>query len=574
MLASLSIKNIALIEELTVVFHPSLTIITGETGAGKSILMDSLSLVMGDRASSSMIRTGANKAVIEAILTDVHSETIEALLADAAIDSRQGELILRRELAANGQSRCFMNDTPCTLSLLRQAAEELIDLHGQHEHQLLLRSATHEGLLDDFAQAHHERATYSRCYQHLQQLQAQRSALVEKAQSLRDKKEFLDFQLQELQSAQLQEGEEINIEQEITLLENAEQLFTLTTLLHETLYNSDNSAYSNLTAALHTLEKLATIDQRFASAIEEARAATTIVDELARFARSYSADVEFNPERLEELRERQLLLQRMCRKYGRTHAELIAFEQELCAEQAGAESLDDELRQLEMAIVTEKKQLSQLAIILSEKRQKAATLLEAHLQQELALLGMPHARFAISITQQEKADGDIAVAGNHFAATRTGYDTVEFLLSANQGETARPLTKVASGGEISRVMLALKSALATSTHLPILVFDEIDTGISGRIAESVGKSLKKLSRLHQIIAITHLPQIAAMGDLHLSVQKSVRENRTTTSVTPLDGESRLHAIASLMSGEQISATSLNLAAELLAHGQAVNLPSI
>jgi DNA repair protein RecN (Recombination protein N) len=562
MLYSLYIKNFALIQELTVDFNPGLTIITGETGAGKSILIGALNLVLGERASSDLVRSGTTKAIIEATLNNVNSQKIESLLSSAHIETAP-ELILRRELSSTGQSRCFINDTPCTASLLKQAGEELIDLHGQHEHQLLLHADTHETLLDDFALATEMVAAYKTTRSSLQRLLQQLSSLKNEAATIRDKKEMLDFQLHELNSVELKSGEEETIETEITLLENAETLFTLSSTLNDLLYDSDHSIYSTITAALHTLEKLAAIDKRFDIHVEETRTATSIVDELSRFTRSYVSEIDFNPDRLETLRERQLQLQRLCKKYQRTLAELIELKNELEAKSALEENIEEELSRIEQEIKLQKAELSRHAIVLSNKRQEAAQRLETAIQEQLAKLGIPHATFIVSITHVEDKEGEISVDGTIFTAFPSGYDKIEFLISTNPGEKPRPLVKVASGGEISRVMLAMKSALAESAKLPILIFDEIDTGISGRVAEAVGKSLQKLSRLHQIIAITHLPQIAAMADLHLSVKKSVQQDRTVTEVTPLDHESRLHAIAGLISGQQISASSLTLAAELV-----------
>ncbi|WP_076791756.1 DNA repair protein RecN [Chlorobium sp. KB01] len=571
MLFSLYIKNFALIQELAVEFIPGLTIITGETGAGKSILMGALNIVLGERASSDLVRSGANKAVIEAVLKEAGSEKIDTLLHDAEIEPA-GELILRRELSSTGQSRCFINDTPCTAGLLKQIGELLIDLHGQHEHQLLLRADTHETLLDDFAGSLPEVTAYRTTRTRLRNFQLEIARLNKEVSEIRDKKELLDFQLNELNMLGLKRGEEESAETEITLLENAETLFTLSTALSDLLYECEHSAYSVLSTAIHTLEKLADIDKQFAVHLEETRTAKSIVDELARFSRSYSAAIDFNPSRLEELRERQLQLQRISKKYGRTLPELIELRDELDSRIALENNLEEEISRIESEIAQQKERLSADAERLSLKRQKEACRLESIIQGELADLGIPNATFIVSMVHEEQENGEIALEGKTYAALPNGYDRIEFLISTNPGEKPRPLVKVASGGEISRIMLALKSALAASADLPILVFDEIDTGISGRIADAVGKSLKTLSRLHQIIAITHLPQIAAMADLHLSVEKSVLGERTVTEVTVLDRESRLQAIAALISGNRISASSLTLAAELVAGAESALRP--
>jgi DNA repair protein RecN (Recombination protein N) len=562
MLFSLYIKNFALIQELSVEFRPGLTIITGETGAGKSILIGALNLVLGERASSDLVRSGTSKAVIEAVLKNAGSEKINALLKAATIDPMP-ELIIRRELSSSGQSRCFINDTPCTTALLKQVGELLIDLHGQHEHQLLLRPETHETILDEYSGTMPEVTVYRASRSLFQDLEQQLLRLKKNSAEIHDKKEILDFQLNELNALDLKTGEEEATESEITLLENAETLFSLSTALNELLYNSEHSAYSSISTALHTLEKLASIDKRFAIHLEETRTAKSIVDELSRFSRSYASDIDFNPVRLDSLRERQLLLQRIGKKYGRSIPELIGLRDELDARSALEDNLQEEIARIEHKISTEKVELSLHAERLSCKRQEAAHRLESAIGEHLAALGIPNATFIVRMTHEEHGEGEIAIEGKTFAALPNGYDRIEFLISTNPGEKPRPLVKVASGGEISRVMLAIKSALAASAKLPILIFDEIDTGISGRIAEAVGKSLKALSRRHQIIAITHLPQIAAMADLHLSVEKSVHDERTVTEVTVLDHESRLQAIAQLISGKNISPSSLSLAAELV-----------
>jgi DNA repair protein RecN (Recombination protein N) len=562
MLYSLYIRNFALIRELSIEFQPGLTIITGETGAGKSILVGALGLVLGERASSDMVRSDTGKAVIEAVLKDIHAEKIAPLLKEADIEATP-ELIIRRELSATGQSRCFINDTPCTVALLKQVGELLIDLHGQHEHQLLLHADTHEAMLDDFAGTASDVNAYGKVRSCLSDLKTRLQSLERESASVQEKKELLEFQSNELSALDPKEGEEESLDTEITLLENAENLFSLCTILGNLLYDNEQSVYTGITSALHTLEKLATIDKRFEPHIEEIRGARSGIDELYRFTGRYVSSIDFNAARLEELRERQLQLQRMCRKYALDFSGLVELRKELEERLGIEENLEEKNARIREEISIRKAELSRFALSISEKRREAALRLENVVRHHLAELGIPNASFVVSITNDKDPDGDISIEDNCFTAFETGYDRIEFLISANKGEKPKPLAKVASGGEISRVMLAMKSALAESARLPILIFDEIDTGISGRVAEAVGKSLKKLSRLHQIIAITHLPQIAAVADLHLSVQKSVKDERTETEVTALDRESRLLAIAGLVSGNNITPASLDLAGELL-----------
>ena len=566
MLKSLYVRDFALIDELSVSFAPGLTIITGETGAGKSILMGALNMVLGERASAEVVRAGARKAVIEAVFGGEHYEGIGEMLDEEQIE-RTPELILRRDISATGQSRCFINDTPCTVSLLKRAGQQLVDLHGQHDHQLLLHAETHAGMLDGFGLLHAETAQYRNTLDEYRKLRRELQSLNERAEALRQKRDFIDYQHRELDAAGLVEGEERSIDEEINLLENAETLVSLGTELGQNLYESESSAYTALSAAVHLLEKLNAIDKSFEPWLEELRGATATVEELNRFAGSYADGIDFNGDRLEALRERQMLLQRLAKKHGKSIDELIALRDRLAEELSLEENLAGELAAIEADIRNARTALSASANSLSEHRREAAGRLEQEIMQGLSTLGIPHSAFEVRFTREAAPDGDIEIDGTRYKAFDNGCDRVEFMISTNLGESPKPLAKVASGGEISRVMLAMKSALARSAELPILVFDEIDTGISGKVAQSVGFSLKRLSRMHQIIAITHLPQIAAMGDLHLAVVKRIEADRTLTGVTPLDETRRIEEVARLFSGADITAASLQLATELIEAGK-------
>lgn len=563
MLTSLYVRNFALIAELSVNFSPGLTIITGETGAGKSMLVGALSLVLGERASSDLVRSGENKAVIEAVLSGPLPEKLRPLLDEAGIEHAP-ETLLRRDISVSGQSRCFINDTPCTAGLLKQAGLLLIDLHGQHDHQLLLNAASHEGMLDAFARSGRECEAYRNAFSSITALCMRRKELEDRAREFREKKEMMEFQFNELDALELKEGEEDELENEITLLENAETLFGLGTELGSLLYEEERSAYSAISSARHLLEKLSAIDKRFEGRVEDARSAESMVEELYRFVNRYTAAVEFNGDRLDTLRGRQLLLQRTQRKYGRSIAELIAWRDELSLGLGLEESITEERDRIERETGLQRMKLSAAAAALSEKRRSAAARLDETIERELAMLGIAGARFRTAFSAEKDPLGDVTIEEQRFRAFGNGHEKIEFLISANTGEELKPLAKAASGGEISRVMLALKSALAMSAALPILVFDEIDTGISGTTAHAVAASLKRLSRLHQIIAITHLPQIAAMADTHLSVGKTTENERTSARVVRLDAEGHIRAVAGLISGRNISDSSLKLAGELVA----------
>lgn len=568
MLSSLYIRNLALIRELTVSFNRGLTIVTGETGAGKSMLIGALNLVLGDRASSDLVRSGENKAVIEAVISGPLPIQLDHLLDETGIE-RFTETLLRRELSVSGQSRCFINDTPCTAGVLKQAGELLIDLHGQHDHQLLLNAASHEGMLDAYAGTAAETLAYREILDSLSKLCRERNLLAERAREAREKKEMREFQYNELHALELRMGEEEELQRESSLLENAETLHTLGSELGGLLYEAEHSAYVALAAARHILEKLVAIDSRFDSRLEETRSAESMIEDLYRFVNRYTDSIEFQNDRLDTLRSRQHQLQRTQKKYSRDVTGLIALRDELAAELLLEETVAEESARIESAIELQQDRLSAAAEVLSEKRRKAAIQLDLILQRELARLGIAGARFRTSFTAREDLQGDITLGKTRFRALANGHEKTEFLFSANAGEALKPLAKAASGGEISRVMLALKSALAESAALPILVFDEIDTGISGATAMAVASSLKKLSRLHQIIAITHLPQIAAMADLHLRVTKAADEGRTSAEVTPLDEAAHLRAVATLISGDNISESSLKLATELTERAKSV-----
>jgi DNA repair protein RecN (Recombination protein N) len=565
MLTSLYVRDFALINELSVQFAPGLTIITGETGAGKSILVGALSFVLGERASAELVRSGAAKSVIEATFSEDHYATVSSMLENAGIE-KTPELILRREISSGGQSRSFINDTPCPLATLRQTGELLVDLHGQHEHQLLLHADTHISLLDDSGGLAEDTARYRQLLSRFRELCSRKAELVAKSEELRERRELLEYQFRELENADLKEEEEGQLDEQINLLENAETLFSLSTGLKERLYDADQSAYTVISSSLNMLEKLSGIDRRFESSLDELREATSVIEELSRKLSRYADGIEFNREHLDELRQRQMLLHRLAKKYAKRVPELIDFRNRLAGELSLDENLSEEIAAIEQQIARERNKLSAEAGSLSSKRSLAATELERAIMENLGKLGIPFSCFQVEMAHEEQAEGDILLDGKRYKALSNGYDRAEFLISTNVGEKPKPLAKVASGGEISRIMLAMKSALAHSAKLPILVFDEIDTGISGPVAQSVGFSLKTLSRRHQIIAITHLPQIAAMADLHLSVRKSVVGQRTVTSVFQLDERERTVELAGLISGSTVSPSSLQLADELIRSG--------
>ncbi|MEM0963536.1 MAG: DNA repair protein RecN, partial [Bacteroidota bacterium] len=537
MLRSLTIRDYALIERLEVEFDSGLNIITGETGAGKSILLGALKLLLGDRASTEALRTGAKKAVVEGVFDNAGEGRLPVLLEEHEIDPTDGgDLVIRREISARG-SRAFVNDTPATLDVLREVASNTIDLHGQHEHQSLLRTETHVELLDNFGGLGGLVGRYRKAYQRVAQLASERTDLVRRENDLQKQKELYGFQIAEIEEGDLKEGESEDLAAERRVLENAEHLYEATADLYAQISESDDALYDRLVLVRNQLQDLARIDPTFDETLADVRSAEIALKEATQFLQGYNAEIEFNPERLDEIRERMQEIDTLERKYGGTVEAVLSYYAEISETYALAKDFEGAIARLDEQIAEAQERLSQAAYRLSQKRHEVAERIEAAVAVELATLGMPHARFEVRFDFQDDDDGWVSLPEGarqrRVTAFPAGADLVEFHLSANLGEDPKPLVKVASGGEVSRIMLALKAILAKSERLPILVFDEIDTGISGPIARRAGESMHRLAQFHQIIAITHLPQIASLGDVHFEVEKAVEDGRTRTRIRRL-----------------------------------------
>jgi len=571
MLRTLTIRDYALIEELEVDFDSGLNIITGETGAGKSILLGALGLLLGDRAHTEAVRTGAKKAIIEGVFDNADEGRLPAVLADHQLDpSEDGELVIRREISLRG-SRAFINDTPATLDILKEVASHSIDLHGQHEHQSLLRTETHIELLDNFGNLESLVGSYRKAFSEVSRLVGERRALVRRKDELAKQKELYGFQISEIDAAALKPDESEALDAERRILENAERLYEATADLYAQISESDDALYDRLVLVRNQLQDLARIDASFDDTLSDVRSAEIALKEATQFLQDYNARIEFNPERLDEIRERMQEIDLMERKYGGTLEAVLAYREEIGHTYAVAKDFEGAIARLDERIASSQETLTGAAYRLSQKRHEVAERIEEMIAVELATLGMPHARFVIEFGLQDDPDGWVALPeGNktrRVVAFPAGADLVEFHISANLGEDPKPLAKVASGGEVSRIMLALKAILAKSERLPILVFDEIDTGISGPIARRAGESMHRLAQYHQIIAITHLPQIASLGDVHFSVEKYVDGDRTKTRIRRLDEGERAEAVALLLAGTEVSEAALESARELIETGR-------
>ncbi|MEM6647756.1 MAG: DNA repair protein RecN [Bacteroidota bacterium] len=569
MLRSLYIRDYALIEQLEVEFDSGLNIITGETGAGKSILLGALKMILGERASMEVVRTNAKKAVIEGLFDEADQPNIRALLAEHDIDPMP-ELILRREITRS-HSRAFVNDTPTTIGVLKKLAANVIDLHGQHEHQSLLRTELHIEMLDNFGSLGTLLDHYQRHYHTVGELHKRRTELVRKERQLRQQTELYAFQIEEIDRIAPQAGEEETLEAEARVLENAERLHDATAELYAMLYESEDTVHDRLVVARNELQDLARISPEFEDALTEIRSAQIVVAEIANFLQDYNANIEFNPGRLEDIRARLGELDLLKRKYGGTIAQVIAHRAEIGEQYELGANFEEAIADLDQQIAKAEQALSESAHKLSSKRREVADRIERAIVAELKGLGIPHSQFEVRFRLNQDKNGWIvppnATGSERYTAHTNGMDEVEFYISTNMGEMPKPLARVASGGEISRIMLALKTILAKSERLPILVFDEIDTGISGEMARKVGLSMADLAQYHQIITITHHPQIAALGTLHFKVSKRVAKGRTRTQIRRLSEDERSEEVASLISGADISEAALVSARELMAAGR-------
>ena len=569
MLRTLYIRDYAIIDELEVEFDSGLNILTGETGAGKSIIVGALKMILGERASTDTIRSGAKKAVVEGHFDGSDTAPLVQLLEENDIDMHS-RLIMRREIMTS-HSRAFINDTPATLPLMRQVAACLIDLHGQHEHQSLLRTDTHLDLLDNYGGLGGMRADYTTQFENVCALIKEHDEFLAKQGQLDAIRERLLSEIEEIDVVAPREHEEDQLRDEERRLEHAERLFSETASLYDLLYAREAATADQLVVARNALQDIARIDPSLEELCEEIQSAHIAVAEVASMLQDYNARIEFNPDRLETIRRRLGALDRLKRRYGGTMAAVLAHREEIGREYEHAANYDASLKKLDSVLANSQEALSAAALRLSNKRHEVTEHIEAAIAGELAQLGMPNCKFSISCTRRTDSEGWIRLAtagrdAEQYAALRHGMEEVEFLVATNVGEPPKPLARIASGGEISRIMLGLKTILAKSDRLPILVFDEIDSGISGGIARKVGESMADLARYHQIIAITHLPQIAAAANAHFAVEKHIEKGRTSTQIRRLKDDEPLEHVAMLITGTEVTEAMRESARELMETG--------
>lgn len=566
MIKNLRIRNFALIDDLEVTFDSGLNIIIGETGSGKSMIVDSLILLFGDRASSDFVRTGEKKAIIEAEIEISGKDGIATLLESNNIDYViEDTLILRREISSKGSSRNFVNDTPATLTILKSIGELLIDFHGQHDHQSLLKSENHIQIFDAINKKDNLIAQFAELKVQLSDKIDEYKSLSKKEHDLKSQRENLLFKLDEIKQVDPQADEDSKLETELVVLENAEQIIIQCNESYNLLFDSDTGAQAILSKVNKTLQNLSKYDSAFEQFANEIYSAEIIAKESSSFLMDYIEKLDYNPEKIEHIRIRLYNIKNLCRKYG-TLAEVLELRDNIAAELSEYENFDFLTKDLLMQINSLRAELAKIGKQISQRRLSEAQIFARKLEEKLNQMGIANAEFQVVINHREASSGDllsIDLENKSYKIYDNGFDELEFHISTNKGESPTPLAEVASGGEVSRIMLALKSILAGNDLIPIMVFDEIDTGISGRIAQKVGLVMKELAGYHQILAITHLPQIAAMGDNIILVHKHENDKRTFVDTKLLNYDEKIHEIAKMLSGEELTDAAIESAKILI-----------
>ena len=544
----LRIKNLALVEELEWQMNPGFIAVTGETGAGKSIIIGALQLLLGERADKSLIRTGADLCTVEAVFTGSDLQKLNSQLVEAGVESCENDLIIKRSFSATGGPRQFINGSPTTLAILKNLGDDLVDLHGPHDHQSLLSPEKQLSLLDSFARAKERLDEYRKQYRQLQTLLTEHAALNTAETAREQELDLLRHQTNEIRSANLVAEEEQEIEHRYKLASSSKRLIELASAVANKLSEADDSVLSQLAETQRLLRELEKIDSSIAQ-FSSSHAATVVdLSEIARALSTYAEKLDLDPQQLVALEQRVSLFETLKRKYGGSIADVIAFGERAAERMRKIEGRDAELERLAKEIENVRVQMNRAGDALRKLRVKAAPKLSDTIRRNLRDLGFRQSEFEAKLTALDEPRSN-------------GFDSVELLFSPNPGEPLKPLRAIASSGEISRLMLAIKSALAAHDAIPLLVFDEIDTNVGGEIAHAVGAKMQTLGRDHQVICITHLPQVAATASSHFVVTKEVVHGHTFSDLHEVSGKARREEIARMLGGRSESA--LQLAASLL-----------
>ena len=569
MLLELSVRNFALLEEIDLRLEPGLNVLTGETGAGKSIIIDAIGTVLGGRASTEVIRTGAERATIQArfSLSGESSQTVAALLREAGLerDETAEEITLAREIGRNGRSVARIDGRTVPVSTLAHVGGALVDIHGQHEHLSLLRPGAQRDLLDHYGTLLAQRQDVAALVRQSRNVRADLRAMQQDEREIARRIDLLSYQLEEIQAARLRPGEDAALEQERTRLANAGRLAELAGAIHDALAGGSGGTGGDAPGALdllghagRALTQLLRIDGQLAEEEAVLTEAAAQVEELAQTVRAYQEAIEFAPERLAEVEERLDLVRTLQRKYGDTIEDMLRFAEEASAELEGVVNREQRTAELEQRSAALEAQIGKAALALSRARGVAGEKLAQDVAAEMAALSLRGA-FYVVVEREPAAEG-VPVGDERVRFDETGIDTVDFRFAPNPGEPAKSVARTASGGELSRILLALKAVLSAADRTPTLIFDEVDAGIGGRNGQVVGQKLAQIGRRHQVLCVTHLPQIAAFGDAHFFIAKRVHGGRTVTTVSALDADGRDKELAQMLGG--VSGATLAQAREL------------
>ncbi|MBW2065876.1 MAG: DNA repair protein RecN [Deltaproteobacteria bacterium] len=562
MLAQLTISNFAIIGRLEAHFAPGLNILSGETGAGKSIIINAVNLILGGRASSDLVRSGEQEARVEALFEVPEGHPVNGVLAELGISSGR-ELLIGRTISREGRNRVWINGSTATLQMLSRIGAMLISISGQHENQLLLRPENHLHLLDDFGGLSEERRRLNEIFDSYQSLKDAVKRLRGEIEAREEREELAEFQKKEIEMAKLVPGEDKELEEERRRLRHAQELIEILNDVYQTLYEKEDAVISALAHCLRGVERGAEVEKGLGPVRDALANARIELEDIALELRDMRETITVDPEALERVEERIQLVNRLKRKYGSTIEEILDFKDRLSRSVAGLEEKRRELEEMRLRMDETVGELHKRGVELSKKRRQVAKLLENAVMEELRLLDMSGTRFRVRFHELETGTGGPKeLVPRHLRSD--GYDSLELMLSPNIGEDLKPLYRVASGGELSRIMLALKTILARTASIETVVFDEVDSGIGGATAEVVGEKLQALARHHQILCITHLPQIASKGSSHFLVKKEVIKGRTQTTISRLEKEEeRIREIARLLGGKVVSKEALAHAREML-----------
>ncbi len=561
MLVHLTISNFAIISRLDINFRPGLNILSGETGAGKSIIINAVNLILGGRASADLIRSGSNEARVEALFSLPENPFLSELLSNLGLPF-QGELLIRRTISREGRNKIMINDSMATLQALSKIGSTLISISGQHEHQLLLRPDNHLYLLDDFGGLSPERLELNESFGQYQSLKEELRGLERGIKEDEERQELTRFQMKEIETARIKNGEDTHLEEERKRLRYAEELREGVAESYQLLYEKGDSVLSDISHCIKRMEKGAEVDRRLSEIKDALVKAKVELEETALELRDLRKTITIDPSRLEDVEERLQLLNRLKRKYGPSLEDVRRFRDKLSVMVDNLDQRKAELKRTLGTLKDKEREIVERATHLSKERKRVAKGLEKSVKSEIGLLDMRGTRFEVRFHKQ---GGDVEEDPERVmgAINADGQDRVEFMLSPNVGEELRPLSRIASGGELSRIMLAMKTILARTASVETLIFDEVDSGIGGATAEVVGEKLQSLAAYHQILCITHLPQIASKGPTHFLVKKRVKDKRAQTIISELDAEARVNEIARLLGGKVVSAEALAHAKEMM-----------